>query len=243
VSHLEQEQLVLLALGEATADDAEAAHVDACAACRAELQALRTVATVGREATDARHLTAPPDRVWDGIAAALASAPAPAVPLRPEPQRRARRPRWLVPALSAAAAAAVAVAGTIIAERVTRDEPTAQPQVLGLASLDRLPAAPECGPTYARTFIDGRLHVHLGCVATPGETFEVWLLDLSTANDPDGLKMFTLGVMGGQTDQIFRLRSDIDLNRFKTVDVSAEPNDGRPAHSGKSLWRGPLPGR
>jgi hypothetical protein len=55
--------------------------------------------------------------------------------------------------------------------------------------------------------------------------------------------MFTLGVMGGQTDQIFPLRSGIDLSRFNTVDVSAEPYDGKPAHSGRSLWRGPLPGR
>ena len=31
-----------------------------------------------------------------------------------------------------------------------------------------------------------------------------------------------------------------DLNRYRLVDVSAEPHDGDAAHSGKSLLRGTL---
>ncbi|WP_433614027.1 anti-sigma factor domain-containing protein [Dactylosporangium sp. CA-139114] len=94
--HLEPERLVLLALGEETVEQHETGHLDACEQCRAEMDSLRNVAGLGRQASRLRALPPPPEHVWQRIRAELAASgrnqPPPAVslhsdppPARPEP--------------------------------------------------------------------------------------------------------------------------------------------------------------
>ena len=74
-----------------------------------------------------------------------------------------------------------------------------------------------------------------GLDAPAGSFYELWLLDL----DGDDLQdLRSLGRVGG--DGTFTVPEDVDLDRFTTVDVSIEPDDGNPDHSGDSVLRGDL---
>jgi hypothetical protein len=78
VPHLDDDRLIFLALGEAAAEPAESHHLDSCAHCRAELATLRRVTEVGASTQPLRDLPPPPEHVWQGILAELATQPAPA---------------------------------------------------------------------------------------------------------------------------------------------------------------------
>ncbi|MEK6344600.1 MAG: hypothetical protein V4737_12290, partial [Curtobacterium sp.] len=67
---MDDETLAMLAVTGAVADDEVAAHLAACARCRAEVADLQRVAAVTRSAADV-DLVAPPERVWDRIAATV----------------------------------------------------------------------------------------------------------------------------------------------------------------------------
>ncbi|WP_373419176.1 anti-sigma factor [Kocuria sp. UCD-OTCP] len=62
---------------------------------------------------------------------------------------------------------------------------------------------------------------------------EVWLLA------PDAQRMVSLGVMAGD-EAVFVLPENLDVGEFPVVDVSNEPIDGDPTHSGDSIVRGVL---
>ncbi|WP_448630837.1 hypothetical protein [Cellulomonas soli] len=99
-SHVDEETLALLALGENAGSDAERAHVAGCEHCTHELDALRDVVGLARDAgPDA--LTPPPPAVWErvvaelGLTAAGSPAPAATAPVAAAPRRvRWRPPRW-----------------------------------------------------------------------------------------------------------------------------------------------------
>ena len=66
--------------------------------------------------------------------------------------------------------------------------------------------------------------------AMPGTSYEVWLFG------GDG-KMISLGSLDqGKGD--FTLPSNISTQEYRTVDISDEPPDGNPTHSGISMVRG-----
>jgi hypothetical protein len=62
---------------------------------------------------------------------------------------------------------------------------------------------------------------------------EVWLLA------PDATRMYSIGILDGDHGT-FDVPDAIDLGQFPVVDVSDEPLDGNPAHSGVSLVRGAI---
>ena len=66
-----------------------------------------------------------------------------------------------------------------------------------------------------------------------GDVREVWLI----RSDASGL--VSLGLLEGDSGR-FVVPDGIDLDEFTLVDVSAEPVDGDPAHSGDSIVRGEL---
>lgn len=70
MKHVDDEALAMLAVTDVVADDEVAAHLAACAACRAEVAELQRVAAVTRSASGI-DLVAPPERVWDRIAATI----------------------------------------------------------------------------------------------------------------------------------------------------------------------------
>ena len=184
-------------------------------------------------------LEVPHDRVWERIAEELEFAPAPTPQASTEPSavpnasrriRPRRRPRrvWV---LAASLAFLVAIGGSAWA--LTR---TMLPTEVAAASLIAFPDHPGAdGTATAEEYSNGtiRLQVTLDD-DPPGDGFrEVWLIR------GDASAMVSLGILEGDTGA-FTVPAGIDLADYSLVDISAEPLDGDPLHSGDSIVRGEL---
>ena len=233
MQHCSPEQLALAALREPL-PAADSAHLASCAACRAEVASLQR----GVDALAVPALAAPttsvtpPPRVWDAIAAATGVTTTPGVPATPEPALapvvplRPRRTRWL-----AAAAAAAVVAGLTGAVALARDDGGA---VVAQTTLDPLDADESSGRAEVRERDGVRsLEVDLDAPSLGEGYYEVWLLR------PDVTGLVPLGVVHQGTN-VVPLPDGLDLGSYPVVDVSIEPLDGDPAHSGVSVARGSL---
>ena len=263
MQHCTPEQLALAALREPV-PDADAAHLAVCDTCRSEVASLqRSVDALAVPQLAAPGASvAPPATVWAAIAAAtgVTSAPRPevvaasaqAAPLAPPassvppaveptaapdggivlPFRSRRRPLLLVAA--AAVAGAVLGAGAVA---VLRDGGTQVPEVTPVAAVDLDPLAENDASGRASVIerADGSrvLEVQLRADDLDDRYYEVWLIDEAVED------MVPVGVARSGT-VTFELPNGIDLGRFPIVDVSVEPLDGDPAHSGVSVARGVL---
>ncbi|MGV9195289.1 anti-sigma factor [Microbacterium sp. MC2] len=202
------------------------------------------------------ELETPPERVWDAIAAEIGLSDAVARPsdspaseavapvaaagadagkeagdppdAPPTPGRRRSR------ALFTLAAALVAIAGLGIgAWVITALSP---PETVARAALEAFPGHPGAtGTADVEVDRDGArqlvVTVDGGVVA---DTYrEVWLI----RNDAGAL--ISLGVLEDETGS-FPIPAGVDLDEYSLVDVSVEPIDGDPAHSGDSIVRGAL---
>lgn len=240
-SHVDEETLALLALGEPAGTQTERAHVAACSRCTQELDGLREVVGLARDAGP-DVLVAPPDVVWERITDELGltrtgqrSTDEPVPPIASLDARR-RRPTgggrpwaWV----AGAAAAGVLIGGTG-AWMVLRGEDA--PTVIATATLEPLPGWDASGTAEVETTSDGArvLVVDLGDTEPSADGFrEVWLLT------PDVSGLISVGTLEGTSGR-FDLPDGLDLAEFSVVDVSEERFDGDPAHSGDSIVRGPL---
>ena len=221
--HIDPDVLALLALGEDAGTESDRDHLAVCADCRSELENLAHAAAVGRSTLDAGELLQPDERVWNSIKAEVAT-PAPVVQLRPRLARRL---------LAIAAAAVVLVGGVGVALWALQPAPAT---VLASATLDAFPgwvgstgsAVVEQTAAGAR-FVD----VTFQAPATEGGFREVWLISSDTS------QLVSLGVVSGDTGR-FTIPDGLDLTRYDLVDISEEPIDGNPEHSGDSILRGQL---
>jgi hypothetical protein len=198
----------------------------------------------------------PPAGMWERIAAEAgvgdpaAGAPAADVgaglgdaptsePARPAPRTAsapgavdlgaARRDRRRTGArlLAAAAAVLVVVAGAVVLW------PDDEGTVLAAASLDRL--ADSGSGTAELVEVDGTVRLRLDTedIAAAEDGFlEVWVIDTEVS------QLVSLGPL--RDDGLYDLPDGLDPESFPVVDVSREPLDGDPAHSGDSLLRGQL---
>ncbi|PWD51176.1 anti-sigma factor [Serinibacter arcticus] len=243
--HSDPEDLALVALGEAPSPT-DAEHLDICELCRAELASLTDVVDGARVVAP---LVAPPARVWDRIAAQIADesdgapelSPAPAAPVaRPDDARPlpapvpldARRRRARLPLLVAASAAAGAA--VVLGVQAVLPDPTPAVVQLASASLEPLPGWDASGSAVLEE-VDGGpvLRVDLPD-DVPNEGYrEVWLIST------DLQRLVSLGVLTGDAGS-FDLPPGIDVADFAIVDISDEPVNGDPAHSGASIVRGQL---
>lgn len=243
MSHLDPEQIALLALGEPVASEAERAHIAECSTCAEELAALTRAVAVGRSTSTDAGLETPPPAVWDRIAAETGIGtpdtsaiiePAPATrasrsaPARLQRRGRRRGGMW---ALAASAALILTVGGVWAATSLTgRVDPIAT------AALGAFPAHPDADGSAAVTErSDGSrsLTVTLD-TPTPADHYrEVWLIR------NDGGALISLGVIDGP-EATLTIPNGLDLREYGLVDVSVEPLNGDPAHSGDSIVRGPL---
>ncbi|OYX50009.1 MAG: hypothetical protein B7Y93_09545 [Micrococcales bacterium 32-70-13] len=148
-------------------------------------------------------------------------------------ERRSGIRRLIVP-IAASAAAAALVAGGVLwwGAAAPRDAG----QFVAAAQLDALPAWPAAtGQATIAERADGERVVTVSLDAAVGEGLvrEVWLL----TEDVEGL--ISLGLLTGSSGQ-FIVPASVDLAEFSVVDISAEPLDGDPTHSGDSIVRGAL---
>ncbi len=167
----------------------------------------------------------PPDTVWAAIEAGLAADGAAASEVVDLGDRRRTRLRV---ATAVAAMAAVLLVGVPLALSLRGSSP-------GTVELAALPGHEGFG---GRAELDGRdLVVDLtGVPPEEGTFYEVWLLDLDGGTLRDLVALGTIDSSGHYT-----IDQSVDISRYDTLDVSIEPDDGDPAHSGVSVVRGVLP--
>ena len=239
--HLDPETAALLALGEQSASASERAHLEACSACQHEVAELQQTVTVARSSLGEAELHEPPARVWQGIQRELGlsaetapSAPSPVLSLVDARGRRSRRARRVVAPLIGVAAAAALIVGAVLTWNAS--SPRLGEQLLASAELEALPQWTDSTgyAELAQTASGERvLRVSLETSTVGDGVREVWLL----TEDVDGL--ISLGLLDGSEGE-FVVPDSVDLERFSIVDVSQEPLDGDPTHSGDSIVRGPL---
>ncbi|WP_173922093.1 anti-sigma factor [Agromyces sp. Marseille-P2726] len=256
--HIEPEDLAVLALDGNEPDAAARGHLDECAECLAEYEAFARTAALGRGGVAREHDAYPSPSVWAGIHSELGLDPAlapdplaarddaPAMPVPPpapallstadEPASAPSRgggTRWWVFALAAAGAGILAGVGLGLGIAQTLAPPAET--VLARAALEPFPGWEASGEALVEEDDDGvrSIVVDLDSTVPSGSVREVWLI----RSDASGL--VSLGLLDGASGR-FTLPSGIDLGEYPIVDVSAEPLDGEPAHSGDSIVRGEL---
>ncbi len=175
-------------------------------------------------ASGASALSTPP------LASASPSASAsPVASLSDARRRRGRTGPWLA---AAAAAVVVAAAGTWGALGTLDSQP--DPQVIASVELSPLASYSDTGSAVVDQLPDGNRELVVTSSSDAAQGYrEVWLLA------PDGTSLVSLGTMEG-TEGHFTLPQDLDLSRYPVVDISDEPYDGDPGHSGDSILRGQL---
>jgi hypothetical protein len=259
VPHCTPEQLALAALREPL-PASDAAHLDGCPHCQAEVASLQR----GVDALAVPALAAPgppvppPPAVWAAIAAAtgVGAAPRPEVvagtaagtastaadappattpPPDPAPATvtplRPRRSRLLL-----AAAAALIVGAGIGAGAVALGNRDDGGFAVAAAALDPLDDSGASGSARVVERDDGTrvLQVDLTAADRPDGFYEVWLIDEAVED------MVSVGVVQGGRENSLPLPPGLDLGQYPVVDVSVEPLDGDPTHSGSSVARGLL---
>ena len=151
------------------------------------------------------------------------------------PFRARRRPLLLVAA--AAVAGAAIGAGAVSVLRDSTPEPDGGPIAAPVVAVDLDPLADNDASGRASVIErpDGTrvLEVELRADDLADRYYEVWLIDEAVED------MVPVGVARAGT-VTFELPGGLDLGRFPIVDVSVEPLDGDPTHSGVSVVRGTL---
>ena len=180
-----------------------------------------------------RQQFAPPADLWAKIRAEVAEdeevRPSPVVTLV---DRRPRRRRVLVGA-AVVGAAAVALL-TFALARAGDDVRTIDEIALSNNGLDPSGAA-STGSARLVVLDDGSRAIDLDVSNLPevdGEFFELWLID------PQVKGMVSMGPVRGSGR--FVIPAGVGTDAYPIVDLSREPVDGVPTHSGKSVLRGVL---
>ncbi|MDN3483096.1 anti-sigma factor [Arthrobacter sp. APC 3897] len=144
-------------------------------------------------------------------------------------RRRRRAGAW---SAAAAAAVVVAAAGTWGALGTLESDP--KPVAIASVELSPLASYSDTGSAVVDELPDGERELVVTSSSDAARGYrEVWLLA------PDATSMVSLGTMEG-TEGHFVLPQDLDLSKYPVVDISDEPYDGDPAHSGDSILRGQL---
>jgi hypothetical protein len=205
------------------------------------------------------HLESPPADLWRRIEAAVAEHPAGAdrdvgpaasgapqrasqapardggevIPLHaPRASMRSRRP--VLAAVISAAAALVLIVGALAVWRGS-DAATVAEVALSNDTLDPI-GRDSTGAAKLVELGGGAFALDVDVKALPSGAagfFELWIID------PKVEGMFSLGpVQAGRSR--YPLPSGVDWRAYPIVDISVEPLDGVPTHSGKSVLRGVL---
>jgi len=153
-------------------------------------------------------------------------------PTDPVPAAR-RWPRWAAPVAALFIGAALG-AGVLIAAQNRADSVTVE----ATAPLTPVPGGPlrgQAGQWGTAELVVTNQGQQVRVTASdlpsmPGTSYQVWLF----GNDG---RMVSLGSLDQGQGQ-FTVPDDISTQEYRTVDISDEPPDGNPAHSGISMVRG-----
>ncbi len=197
-------------------DEADAEELDALAALGATARAYNAADYADIEV---------PDDLWTDVADGLDPSSASAVATPTFGRRSTQVVPWL------AAAAVVALLAGITGWWIGRaDTPTGT----SVASADLEALTTEGSATAELLDSDGELVLEVAIDGvSPGDGYlEVWLVD------PGITQLVSLGPV--RSDGRYVLPDGLNPAEVPVVDVSVEPFDGSPAHSGNSVFRGSL---
>ncbi|MET7827007.1 anti-sigma factor [Streptomyces sp. NPDC005386] len=264
MKHADEETLVLMALGEVPAPSDEL-HLQSCPVCQRDLESFRRVVTTAQTpALEESDLLQPPAALWTDIAAELsipqqarnvlapgiedeihsiitpeagsdtsaeqARARAPLAPMLSERRPVGRRVRFSV-ALAACAALLGAAAGSTVTWWATRSDNTAT--TASGKPLDSLRPTSTGYASLRGTQTHRSLTINVKGLPSTTGYFEVWLMNRSHT------KLVSMGVLDPNGRATLPVPENIDLSEYSVVDVSIQPYNGKPDHSGKSIVRGP----
>lgn len=235
MSHLDDDTLAAIAIGDSSSASA-ATHLASCPDCLRRLEGFTELVGALASTPDAGTLDAPPPHVWQAISQAVATEgeeQAPPAPLSLDRARQARRRPggWTLAAVAASGmvvgATGVALLGLIGSENVSA--------TVASAALEDLAAGTDAGTAKVEERADGAtvLVVDTAYAAPSEGSLEVWLID------PDIKGMISVGYLTSDHGE-FVLPEGFDIGAHPIVDISVEPHDGVPTHSGVSITRGVL---
>jgi Anti-sigma-K factor rskA len=236
--HTDPETLAMIAMGESVGLPSDAEHLASCDECGHELAQLRDAVAVGRSSLGAGPLLEVPAGVWRGISDELGlGAVAPVTPIdfasgagRSESKRRMRGRGWIAGLVAASVVLVAAIGGGIVLSNQSR------PTVLAQATLNAFPKWPSATGDATLEKLSGgerAVIVSLDAPKASDSYREVWLIN------KDATGLVSLGLLDGSNGR-FVIPADIDLTEFTQVDISDEPLNGDPSHSGNSIVRGTL---
>lgn len=236
--HADPEELAGLVLERDEAPAELVEHVAGCPDCAALAEALAVTLGLAR---DSEPLVTPPADVRRNVLAAIAAerphpaaSPATGAEVTSLAARRARRVPWWTTLVAAAAALVVGLGlGTLLPQA---DEAPAPDEVVMAAELAELDGPQQRGVAEAvSTGADDVLTIRVRADHLGGDgLLEVWLINL------DGKRMVSLGFLASGESGDFDVPARLMDEGYRIVDISAEPDDGNPTHSGVSLARGEL---
>jgi anti-sigma-K factor RskA len=241
--HADPDELAGLVLDRDGAPAELADHVATCDDCAALADALAVTLGLARTSVP---LVAPPARVRQNVLDALVAerpAPVTAAPGQPTDTvtsldtRRSRRVPWWTTLVAAAAALVLGVGLGALVNRDGAETPgEGTGQVLMAADLSALDRPEGRGTAEAvSTGSDDVLTIRVRASKVAGDGLrEVWLINL------DGKRMVSLGFLASGETGEFEVPARLMDEGYRIVDISDEPDDGDPTHSGVSLARGEL---
>lgn len=238
MDHADIDELSALALDATAARDSLREHVATCPECADLLASLIAV----RRLAGAEPLVAAPADLRRRVLEEALSEPSPAdvVVGRPAPVPVPARNRRGIPVWAAGLAAAVTLVAGIGLGRLTDpgSEPSVEPDpgtVVAAADLTALDSdAPRGVASAVRTDDTVTLRVRASELGGASGVHEVWLINV------DGKRMVAIGLLAAGDDGEFQVPLGLIEEGYRIVDISIEPDDGDPRHSGVSLARGEL---
>jgi len=233
-THLDADDLALVAIGDASAGQRE--HVGSCAQCRSDVESLETVSEL--MAHGGPVPVRAPDHVWQAIQAELdeeSTSTAPTLDSRRRHRQARQQAGWFSTAKLLGAAAVGAGVMWIAVSLFGQDDASPSGPVVATADLEAVDSSvqPASAEIVER---DGRRVLRVDTNSLPEVEdgyLQVWLLE------DDAAGMVTVGALSRDGEE-FELPEGLSTTTFTTVDVSVEHYDGDPAHSGESLWRGSI---
>jgi Anti-sigma-K factor rskA len=165
-----------------------------------------------------------PAALWAQVAMQTGRSGADVAALAPADRRRV----WL--GLAAAIVVGFGISAAVVASRRDRADVVSQ-ATLTNKDLDPIGANSSGRADVLRRGANYLLHLEVDKLPSEaGNYIEVWMIDRQVKG------MISLGPYHGNGDYV--IPQGIDPTRFPIVDVSIEPDDGVPTHSGKSIVRG-----
>ena len=240
MSHAELDDLAGLALDRDDVSLDVQRHVGGCLECSEAVDAF----AAARALAGGGPLVAPPqhvrDQVMTHVRRGAPDAPPAPIPL-PVAHSHARVRRGISPWLAGIAASLALLAGLGLGRLTGEPAPTpeavdpAPGTVVAAADLTALDSDAARGVASAVETGDAvTLRVSAKELGDDAGVHEVWLINV------DGKRMVAIGLLASGDEGQFEVPLGLIDKGYRIVDISVEPDDGDPTHSGVSLARGEL---